>query len=282
MSIKRVAATSPSQPDVGGKRRIVEGGTTRVSFPGFYIEASLYGDKGARRQMEDEHLVLPSLAVIEPSLKPSRDFAIFAIFDGHGGRQSAAFVKAALPTEIATQLKLYSEQQQEQQHQEGQQQQQQQQQEEAKQKVKSEADEEAASSSSNGSTSSSNGSSSSNNKNNANRTNIHPTNGGLSDHEMRKGFLVWLLLWLLLQGEDVWSIDGCTAVFLMILGKQAFIAGLGDSAAYLARRHATGHYAIPLTEMHRPYLLGEKERILRMGGSIEGGRVNGSLEITRV
>ncbi|KAL8269824.1 hypothetical protein Esti_006238 [Eimeria stiedai] len=260
MSIKRVAATSPSQTDVGGKRRIVEGGTTRVSFPGFYIEASLHGDKGARRQMEDEHLVLPSLSDLEPSLKALRDFAIFAIFDGHGGRQSAAFVKAALPAEIATQLKLYVEQQEEQQ---------QEQQQEGQQKVKSEAEAEAASSSSNGSSNSSSSVSS-------------PTSGGVSDHEMRK------VLYAAFQKVDSRIAteipacrDGCTAVFLMVLGKQAFIAGLGDSAAYLARRHATGLYAIPLTEMHRPYLLGEKERILRMGGSIEGGRVNGSLEITR-
>ncbi|KAL8453013.1 hypothetical protein Emag_002099 [Eimeria magna] len=294
MSIKRAAATSPSQADVGGKRRIVEGGTTRVSFPGFYIEASLHGDKGARRQMEDEHLVLPALSELEPSLKPLRDFAVFAIFDGHGGRQSAAFVKAALPSEIATQLKLYLEQQQQE---EGQQQQQKQQ--EAQQKVKSEAEAEAASSSSNGSSSSSNSNGSLKSSNNASSSDSRPTNGRVSDHEMRKHLLLLLLLQglllllllllrllLLLQvlvyGTELSMCrDGCTAVLLMILGKQAFIAGLGDSAAYLARRHATGHYAIPLTEMHRPYLLGEKERILRMGGSIEGGRVNGSLEITR-
>ena len=42
---------------------------------GFYVEASLYGDKGVRRQMEDEHLVIPSLAALEPALKPHRDFA---------------------------------------------------------------------------------------------------------------------------------------------------------------------------------------------------------------
>lgn len=36
---------------------------------------------------------------------------VFGILDGHGGRQSANFVKAALPTELATQQKLFIEQQ---------------------------------------------------------------------------------------------------------------------------------------------------------------------------
>lgn len=38
-------------------------------------------------------------------------FRVFGILDGHGGRQSANFVKAALPTELATQQKLFLEQQ---------------------------------------------------------------------------------------------------------------------------------------------------------------------------
>ena len=46
-----------------------------MSAAGYYVDAAVYGDKGARRQMEDERLVISSLAELEPSLKGLRDFA---------------------------------------------------------------------------------------------------------------------------------------------------------------------------------------------------------------
>ncbi|XP_026192471.1 LOW QUALITY PROTEIN: probable protein phosphatase 2C 8 [Cyclospora cayetanensis] len=207
---------------------------------GFYVDAAVYGDKGVRRQMEDERLVLPSLATLEPSLKPQRDFAVFAILDGHGGRQSASFVKATLPLEIATQLKLYAEQQPE------------------------------------------SGAGRSLTAAKAAAASNELSTGGVSDHEMKHVlYAAFRKIDSRIATEIPACRDGCTAVFLLMLARQAFIAGLGDSAAYLARKHETGYHAIPLTETHRPYLLAEKERILRMGGSIEGGRVNGQLELTR-
>ncbi|CDJ52265.1 protein phosphatase 2C, putative [Eimeria brunetti] len=241
MSTKRLASPPTPAVDVGGKRRCVDSGVTTISFPGFYLQAAVYGDKGARKQMEDERLVLPSLAALEPSLKPSRDFAVFAIMDGHGGRQSANFVKTALPIEIAKQLKLYMEQQQQQQQQqEGDEQQQQQQQQQ---------------------------------QNGGEQQQTQPLKTTL--------YAAFRKVDSRIATEIPACRDGCTAVFVLILGRQVFIAGLGDSAAFLARKKDDGHYAIPLTETHRPYLLAEKERILRMGGTIEGGRVNGVLELTR-
>ena len=42
---------------------------------------------GMRRQMEDETVICPSLRDMVPQLPEERDFALFGIFDGHGGKQ---------------------------------------------------------------------------------------------------------------------------------------------------------------------------------------------------
>merc|ERR1719408_1106318 len=67
-------------------------------------QVAVHGEKGMRRQMEDEHIICPSLRQVVPSLPEDRDFAVCAILDGHGGKQVAGFVKANLPAEVATAL----------------------------------------------------------------------------------------------------------------------------------------------------------------------------------
>ena len=71
-----------------------------ISWVGVGVAA--HGEKGMRRQMEDEHLICPSLRDQVPSLPKERDFACFAIFDGHGGKQVAGFIKTYLAVEIGT------------------------------------------------------------------------------------------------------------------------------------------------------------------------------------
>ena len=39
-----------------------------------------------------------------PALPDDRDFAVFAVLDGHGGRQVAGFVRTHLPAELGTAL----------------------------------------------------------------------------------------------------------------------------------------------------------------------------------
>lgn len=46
-----------------------------ISSAGFRIEVSLHGDKGVRRQMEDAHLLLPSLGDLEPAIRSTRNFS---------------------------------------------------------------------------------------------------------------------------------------------------------------------------------------------------------------
>lgn len=66
------------------------------------IRAGAYGEKGMRRQMEDETLLCPSLRDLVPQLAEERDFALFGIFDGHGGKQVVEFVKTFLAPELAS------------------------------------------------------------------------------------------------------------------------------------------------------------------------------------
>lgn len=54
-------------------------------------------------------------------------------------------------------------------------------------------------------------------------------------------------------------LDGCTAVLVLLLGRQVFVAGVGDSAAYLARRSPNGRYG-------QSKLLTSKIRVATMEG----------------
>ncbi|PFH34075.1 protein phosphatase 2C domain-containing protein [Besnoitia besnoiti] len=225
------------------KRRQTEAGNCVVDYGDYRLWASCYGDKGLRKQMEDEHLLIPSLLPYQPALSPSNDFALFAVFDGHGGRQSAAFVKEALPAELAAQLLIL--------------------QEEKKGKTVSEGAHDVAL---DGDYSDGEGA----------------VEGELSDRDMKRIIYgACRKVDARIATEIPACRDGCTAVVALFHGRHVYIAGLGDSVAYLARRRDRTLHSIPLTEVHRHWVIEEKERIARMGGTIENGRVNGSLEVTR-
>ena len=61
--------------------------------------------QGWRRSMEDEHIVLPSLresgALAADAECVVPDAAMFAVFDGHGGKEVAKFCKKYMPGELA-------------------------------------------------------------------------------------------------------------------------------------------------------------------------------------
>ena len=60
-----------------------------------------------------------------------------------------------------------------------------------------------------------------------------------------------------------------------------YLASLGDTAAYLSRTIDGISHTIPLNEIHKPWMVKEKARILESGGVVESGRVNGFLEVSR-
>uniref|UniRef100_A0A3B0MF39 protein-serine/threonine phosphatase n=1 Tax=Theileria annulata TaxID=5874 RepID=A0A3B0MF39_THEAN len=75
--------------------------------------------------------------------------------------------------------------------------------------------------------------------------------------------------------------DGCTALVLFFGKKTVYILNLGDSASYLCKKVDSILHSIPLNDIHKPWSQREKARIQHYQGTIEGGRVNGLLEVTR-
>ncbi|WOL08630.1 putative protein phosphatase 2C 60 [Canna indica] len=71
--------------------------------------------------------------------------------------------------------------------------------------------------------------------------------------------------------------SGSTACVAVIRNNQLIVANAGDSRCVLSRRGQ----AISLSRDHKPDLAEEKERILKAGGIIYAGRVNGSLNLAR-
>ncbi|CRG97680.1 protein phosphatase PPM7, putative [Plasmodium gallinaceum] len=75
--------------------------------------------------------------------------------------------------------------------------------------------------------------------------------------------------------------DGATCVIILIKDDYAYIINIGDSSAYLCRYLNNANQAIELVDIHKPWVLSEKERILKNGGVIENGRINDIIDVTR-
>ncbi|KAL2326011.1 hypothetical protein Fmac_025069 [Flemingia macrophylla] len=74
-----------------------------------------------------------------------------------------------------------------------------------------------------------------------------------------------------------WTKLGSTACVAVIRGKKLFVANAGDSRCVLSRKGQAPN----LSKDHKPDLEAEKDRILKAGGFIQVGRVNGSLNLAR-
>ncbi|WOL17299.1 putative protein phosphatase 2C 11 [Canna indica] len=89
--------------------------------------------------------------------------------------------------------------------------------------------------------------------------------------------------------EDDWAFEegphsdfsgptsGCTACVAVIRGNKIIVGNAGDSRCVISRKGQ----AYNLSRDHKPELEAERERILKAGGFIHGGRVNGSLNLAR-
>lgn len=183
------------------------------------LQVAAYGEKGMRRQMEDEHLICTSLREQCPTLPEEWDFALFAIFDGHGGKQVAGFVKTYLAVELGNTF----------------------------------AAEE-------------------------------PKDVPLNDKRIKRATeAAFQRLDSRIATELPGCYDGCTAVVVLVNTEMCVCANLGDSMAYLNRHAADAEMQpIPLQiRQHKCWMMKEKERILRSGGAVENGRINGVLEVSR-
>ncbi|CAH9134386.1 unnamed protein product [Cuscuta epithymum] len=70
---------------------------------------------------------------------------------------------------------------------------------------------------------------------------------------------------------------GCTACAAIVRGNHLVVANAGDSRCVISRKGQ----AYNLSRDHKPDLEAERERILKAGGFIHHGRVNGSLNLAR-
>jgi serine/threonine protein phosphatase PrpC len=72
---------------------------------------------------------------------------------------------------------------------------------------------------------------------------------------------------------------GCTANVIMFRdnGATAYIANAGDSRSVLAKAGK----AVDLSKDHKPDDAGEKSRIVKAGSTVQEGRVDGNLNLSR-
>jgi len=71
--------------------------------------------------------------------------------------------------------------------------------------------------------------------------------------------------------------DGSTALCLALDGSNLIVANCGDSRALLYQ----GGQIIPLSRDHKPDDSEEKQRIIKHGGKVIGGRLQGKLSVSR-
>ncbi|XP_038075854.1 integrin-linked kinase-associated serine/threonine phosphatase 2C-like [Patiria miniata] len=82
--------------------------------------------------------------------------------------------------------------------------------------------------------------------------------------------------------KPVWK-DGSTAVCVVAVNNVLYIANLGDSKAMLCRFNEQTQKLslIPLSKEHNPTMYEERMRIQKAGGTVQDGRVQGILEVSR-
>lgn len=73
------------------------------------------------------------------------------------------------------------------------------------------------------------------------------------------------------------EMKGCTANVILIKKGTLYVANAGDSRSVLSKRKI----AIELSTDHKPDMETEKTRIAKAGGTVEDGRVDGNLNLSR-
>ncbi len=79
------------------------------------------------------------------------------------------------------------------------------------------------------------------------------------------------------EDTDLANGVGCTACVALITPTDIFVANSGDSRCVFCRKGV----AVAMSEDHKPELDRERKRIEKAGGTIEDGRINGVLNLSR-
>eukprot|EP01102_Stenamoeba_stenopodia_P022646 TRINITY_DN9523_c0_g2_i2.p1 TRINITY_DN9523_c0_g2~~TRINITY_DN9523_c0_g2_i2.p1 ORF type:complete len:516 (+),score=110.47 TRINITY_DN9523_c0_g2_i2:570-2117(+) len=75
--------------------------------------------------------------------------------------------------------------------------------------------------------------------------------------------------------------NGTTAVSILIINNSMYVANCGDSEAIIAKKRPHGLEAVEISSKHKPNDPKEKKRIEDLGGAVFGGRVFGTLAVSR-
>lgn len=79
------------------------------------------------------------------------------------------------------------------------------------------------------------------------------------------------------QKEKIANGSGCTANVILLTTDKYFVANAGDSRSCLCRSGK----AVELSKDHKPEDPTENARIQKAGGTVQMGRVNGGLNLSR-
>ena len=79
------------------------------------------------------------------------------------------------------------------------------------------------------------------------------------------------------EGSYVADMKGCTATVVLIVDDYMYFANAGDTRAIVGKKGK----AQQITNDHKPDLPTEKNRIIKAGGSVTEGRVEGNLNLSR-
>jgi integrin-linked kinase-associated serine/threonine phosphatase 2C len=244
-------------PDASAAKRAKTQEEVEVKLPDTYVELTTHmgSHKGKKQYQQDKPVVLNNLAALNPDLADAR-FAYYAVYDGHAGEFVSTYLQEHLHLTVIEQI--------------------------AKDFKYSPTPAHPPQSPAVAPPPPS-----------ANACRIKQTEKKVQ-LQLRKSLIVsFLNTDKTIQGlcnkqetgsagRPTWEHeDGSCAIAALVVGNVVWVCNVGDSKAVLGRFKGGELKAHPLSKDHTPLLVKERQRIESKRGTVEDGRVNGRLGVSR-